>query len=68
MPITPPPLLNQPPQIFGGYTEHGIPIPQLPPDLITAQMFGNPGFLEDNIESKRRRIARVSRSGCGWIR
>ena len=60
MPMAPPPLLNQPPQIFGGYTEHGIPIQQLPHDLAVAQMFGEHGLLEDTSEAKRRRIARVS--------
>jgi len=65
MPIPPPPIINQPPQIFGGYTEHGIPIPpQLPPDLMAAQMFGDPGLLEDTTEAKRRRISRVSPSLC----
>lgn len=65
MPIPPPPLINPPPQIFGGaagYGEHGIPMPQFPPDLITAQMFGDHGLLEDTTEAKRRRIARVSLS------
>ncbi|AEO62773.1 uncharacterized protein THITE_57956 [Thermothielavioides terrestris NRRL 8126] len=59
MPIPPPPLMNQPPQIFGGYNEHGLPIPQLPPDLLAAQMFGDHGLLEDTNEAKRRRIARA---------
>ncbi|KAL2259348.1 hypothetical protein VTK26DRAFT_6997 [Humicola hyalothermophila] len=59
MPIPPPPLLNQPPRIFGGYTDHGLPIPQLPPDLMAAQMFGDHGLLEDTTEAKRRRIARA---------
>ncbi|KAK4242289.1 hypothetical protein C8A03DRAFT_40410 [Achaetomium macrosporum] len=59
MPIPPPPLINQPPQIFGGYNEHGLPIPQLPPDLLAAQMFGDHGLLEDTNEAKRRRIARA---------
>jgi hypothetical protein len=55
----PPPLINQPPQIFGGYTEHGMPLHHLPPEL-TAQMFGDPsGLLDDANEAKRRRIARV---------
>ena len=57
----PPPLMNQPPQIFGGYHEPGMQLHQLPPEL-TAQMFGDPGtFLDDANEAKRRRIARVSR-------
>lgn len=66
MPIPPPPLLNQPPQIFGGYTEHhGLPITQLHPDLVAAQMFADHGLLEDTNEAKRRRIARVSSTGSG---
>lgn len=56
-----PPLMNQPPQIFGGDGYHGMPIQHLPPEL-TAQMFGDPGaLLDDANEAKRRRIARVSR-------
>lgn len=55
----PPPLMNQPPQIFGD-SYHGLPIQHLPPEL-TAQMFGDPGaLLDDANEAKRRRIARVS--------
>ncbi|KAK0666854.1 6c6d08f8-8b27-48d1-a5e9-ee3a8a61eadc [Cercophora samala] len=59
MPIQAPPLMNPPPQIFGGYSEHGMPMPQLPPDLMAAQMFGDHGLLEDTNEAKRRRIARA---------
>lgn len=56
----PPPLMNQPPQIFGADTYHGMPMQHLPPDL-TAQMFGDPSaLLDDANEAKRRRIARVS--------
>ncbi|KAK4127374.1 hypothetical protein N657DRAFT_566444 [Parathielavia appendiculata] len=51
--------MNPPPQIFGGYSEHGLPIQQLPPDLMAAQMFGDHGLLEDTNEAKRRRIARA---------
>lgn len=55
-----PSLINQPPQIFGGYTHDGLPLQHLPPDL-TAQMFGDPNaLLDDANEAKRRRIARVS--------
>lgn len=55
----PPPLMNQPPQIFGD-AYHGMPMQHLPPEL-TAQMFGDPGaLLDDANEAKRRRIARVS--------
>lgn len=61
--------MNPPPQIFGGYSEHGIQMPQLPPELITAQMFGDQGLLDDTNEAKRRRIARVSWRGyhCAWM-
>ncbi|KAK0626710.1 fungal-specific transcription factor domain-containing protein [Immersiella caudata] len=59
MPMTAPPLMNQPPQIFGGYTEHGMPLHQMPPDLSVAQMFGDHGLLDDSQEAKRRRIARA---------
>lgn len=55
-----PPLINQPPQIFGADNYHGLPMQHLPPEL-TAQMFGDPGaLLDDANEAKRRRIARVS--------
>lgn len=57
--------MNPPPQIFGGYSEHGMPMPQLPPDLMAAQMFGDHGLLEDTNEAKRRRIARVSQWELG---
>lgn len=60
-PISAPPLVNQPPQIFGGYSEHGMPLHGLPADL-TAHMFGDPNSLMDDAnEAKRRRIARVSK-------
>ena len=60
MPMAAPPLMNPPPQIFGGYPEHGMQMHQLPPDLSVAQMFGDHGLLDDSNEAKRRRIARVS--------
>jgi hypothetical protein len=59
----PPPLLNPPPQIFGGYTPDGLPLQQLPPEL-AAQMFGDHGLMDDTNEAKRRRIARVR---CPWV-
>lgn len=69
MPMTAPPLMNQPPQIFGGYTEHGMPMHQLGPDLGVGQMFGDHGLLDDSQEAKRRRIARVSRdmAACPFL-
>ncbi len=57
-PMAGPALINQPPQIFGGY--EGMPIQHLPPDM-TAHMFGDQSTLmDDSNEAKRRRIARVS--------
>ncbi|KAI0471927.1 N-terminal binuclear Zn cluster-containing protein [Xylariaceae sp. FL0804] len=52
----PPPLMNQPPQIFGAYTHDGLPV--LPPEL-AAQMAFDPSMLDDGNEAKRRRIARA---------
>ncbi|KAG5771235.1 hypothetical protein H9Q72_002143 [Fusarium xylarioides] len=50
-----PPIMNQPPQVFGGYDG----IPQLPPE-IAAQMFNDSAMLlEDANDPKRRRIARA---------
>ncbi len=54
-----PPLLNPPPQIFGGYSHDGMPMSHLPPEL-AAQMFpDHTTLLDDANEAKRRRIARV---------
>ena len=50
--MQPPQLMNPPPQIFGGY--NGLPELDL-----SAQMFGDSGLLDDSVEAKRRRIARV---------
>ncbi|KAM0484690.1 hypothetical protein ACHAP7_003252 [Fusarium lateritium] len=50
-----PPVMNQPPQVFGGYDG----LPQLPPE-IAAQMFSDSAMmLEDANDPKRRRIARA---------
>jgi len=58
-PMGPQTLINPPPQIFGGYTQDGMPVSHLPPDL-AAQMFPDPSsLLDDANEAKRRRIARV---------
>ncbi|KAK2021828.1 fungal-specific transcription factor domain-containing protein [Colletotrichum zoysiae] len=55
----PPPMMNQPPQIFGAYTPDGMPVQHMPPDL-AAHMFGDPStLLDDANEAKRRRIARA---------
>ena len=54
-----PTLLNPPPQIFGAYSQDGVPLSQLPPEL-AAQMFPDHAtLLDDANEAKRRRIARV---------
>ncbi|RFU75153.1 fungal specific transcription factor [Trichoderma arundinaceum] len=59
-PLVPPPLTNQPPQIFGSYLADGLPnLQQLPPDM-TAQMFPDSSLLlDDSADAKRRRIART---------
>ncbi|GJN85880.1 hypothetical protein PLIIFM63780_009454 [Purpureocillium lilacinum] len=55
--MAPPPLINQPPQIFGSYGPDGLP--QMPPDL-ASHMFPDAHLLmEDTNEAKRRRIARA---------
>jgi hypothetical protein len=58
-PMGPQTLINPPPQIFGAYTQDGMPVAHLPPEL-AAQMFPDPAsLLDDANEAKRRRIARV---------
>lgn len=54
--MAPPPLLNQPPQIFGGYGHDAMPM--LPPD-IAAQLGFDPSLFDDVNDPKRRRIARA---------
>ena len=50
-----PPVMNQPPQIFGGYDG----LPQLPPE-VAAQLFSDSAMLLDDAnDPKRRRSARV---------
>ncbi len=54
-----PPLMNQPPQVFGGYNPDGTPIPP----MVNGQYFddGMGGSVgDDSNDAKRRRIARVS--------
>ncbi|KXJ92683.1 fungal-specific transcription factor domain-containing protein [Microdochium bolleyi] len=54
--MAPPPLINQPPQIFGGYGHDGMPL--MPPD-IAAQLGFDPSLFDDVNDPKRRRIARA---------
>lgn len=55
----PPSMMNQPPQIFGGFAPDGMAMQHFPPEL-AAQMFGDPStLLDDTNEAKRRRIARA---------
>ncbi|RWA05072.1 hypothetical protein EKO27_g10036 [Xylaria grammica] len=54
----PPPLMNQPPPIFGAYSHDGLPV--LPPELAAQMGFDPSALLDDVNEAKRRRIARVS--------
>lgn len=52
-----PPIMNQPPQIFGAYNADGSPIPP----VLNDQVFGDPndGSFDDINDPKRRRIARA---------
>lgn len=56
-----PQLMNQPPQVFGGYGPDGLPnMANMPPEM-AAHMFNDPHMLlDESSEAKRRRIARVS--------
>lgn len=54
--MTAPPLMNPPPQIFGAYD--GLPNMNMA-DLSAGQLFGDGALMDDSIEAKRRRIARV---------
>lgn len=58
-----PPLNNQPPQIFGSYLADGLP--QLTPDM-AAQLFPDSMLLDDSLDAKRRRIARVGLLYARW--
>ncbi|KAG5927291.1 hypothetical protein E4U42_002383 [Claviceps africana] len=62
--MVPPALLNEPPQIFGGFNGDGLSsIPHMPPDL-AAHMFPDAHLLmEDTSEAKRRRIAKIKCDG-----
>lgn len=53
-----PPIMNPPPQIFGGGDPNGSP---LGPTFHGMQYFADdqPGGVEESNEAKRRRIARV---------
>ncbi|KAI1325347.1 N-terminal binuclear Zn cluster-containing protein [Xylariaceae sp. FL0255] len=53
----PPPLMNQPPQIFGAYGHDGMPV--LPPELAAQLGFDPASLLDDVNDAKRRRIARA---------
>ncbi|KAI0490951.1 N-terminal binuclear Zn cluster-containing protein [Xylaria cf. heliscus] len=53
----PPPLINQPPSIFGAYSHDGLPV--LPPELAAQMGFDPSALLDDVNEAKRRRIARA---------
>ena len=57
-----PPIMNPPPQIFGGFGADGSPISSsLQPGMFSdEQLFGNGDELGGPGDAKRRRIARVS--------
>jgi len=56
--IPAPPLMNPPPQIFGGYSADGLPMPSNMVDL-SQPIFGDGTLLDESNEAKRRRIARA---------
>ncbi|KAM4056225.1 fungal specific transcription factor [Hirsutella rhossiliensis] len=55
--MAPPPLMNQPPQIFGTYGPDGLP--QMPSDFASHMFPDSHLLMEDSNEAKRRRIARA---------
>lgn len=56
--MAPPPLMSQPPQIFGAYGSEGM-AHGLPPDIASHMFPDSHMLMEDTNEAKRRRIARV---------
>jgi len=53
-----PPLMNPPPQIFGVYNgADGMPAMNMPD--MSQPLFGDTTMMDESIEAKRRRIARV---------
>ena len=52
-----PPLMNPPPQIFGAYSTDGLQNMNMA-DL-SQPIFGDGSLMDESIEAKRRRIARV---------
>lgn len=59
-----PPMMNPPPQMYTGYQDG------LPPNMNMADMsqpyLGDGGLMDDSIEAKRRRIARVGQLATGF--
>lgn len=55
----PPTVFNPPPQIFGAYAADGLPNMSMP-DL-SQPLFADTTLMDESIEAKRRRIARVGR-------
>lgn len=53
-----PPMMNHQPQMYGAYTADGMPTMGMPD--MSQQMYGDGSMMDDSIEAKRRRIARVS--------
>ncbi|KAH0542897.1 hypothetical protein FGG08_002757 [Glutinoglossum americanum] len=58
-PLRSPPLMNPPPQIFGGYTSDGSPIPATLPGPIFPHGQTSMGSDDGHNDPKRRRIARA---------
>ena len=58
--LQPPPIMNQPPQVFGQYDHEGLPMPGSLQDHSGMFVGGDGTFMDESSEAKRRRIARVS--------
>jgi hypothetical protein len=61
-----PPLMNPPPQIFGAYAADGLPNMNM--QDLSQPLFGDGSLMDESIEAKRRRIARVGRICASGVR
>ena len=56
-PMQAPPLMNPPPQIFGGY--NADPLASINMSDLSQSIFADANLMDESVEAKRRRIARV---------
>lgn len=64
--INAPPLMNPPPQMFGGYSNDGMPMVSNMGDL-SQGIYGDGTLMDESNEAKRRRIARVGYLHQYWF-